>query len=1095
MAHIRIRLTSWLISCLLLVSVQGQNLITEFQNQVVSMEVMQTGLYVDGNFGGGITAIARAQHPVYLNQQFQLEPTAQANWYRIRDTRTSNYLTVSTPVENASLNWRASGHGNNPELQEFRFVAQTEPGRYKIHSRFDVGLLALVVEIDPAATSLTGLRLGQNITVGNSDHQRFDLDRLYPDVDPSSAVPTLADRFQGRTVGFTVRSNGGVWRGNATRNRVVESVVFSNFEAEFSIDGTNETGWYKIRHRATNRLVTLQLAAKGVDVALQDPIAGDDNRQRFKFVITSNDSTYKIHTKYQYGVGVNRVALVLEMPPAGSTTDSLRCVPNNNSLAPQADWNQQFILSRFFPPRAEFDGGVATDGSAKLFSKQYYITVKETLSLLEPTIQGTDTFVRWQPVVRYGEASEWTFEAGRKQNGIQYFKVRFGPTNQYLCIPAANPNQTPAGGLRAQLKTKLDDSEDNRFEFRITEDGSINNWFSLFSLVAPNLSNLTRLSMSGEGILEVDDGVAASFDGRRKFAINLSIPLDSTKLYNIVTKNQGQFVSDSGWRVNGATVYRLKYSDYSCFWHFIPQPGGRFLIQNTLTKQYLTNNGSNALNATITMTNNRNAVGTLWELSRVGNYYNIRSAASGRFLALMNQPDDGRPVFQGLSTDAGSDWMVYRGDYRTDPTVPSIVSRGLLELYQPEPINALTDNLYRDQLIRNIGLPYEPALRATLYGNVVSQADSVRTGIATTADFLSVVRSALQFQFGFSAARADSAIRNYKLDSIGMRTEMVYALKQYVLNNLALRSRSTWNFHEQELVGYLERTIKAMRYNYGNQIDSAWTTYQQLSGEINTLTFSALIQGPVDTDAFNFPAYFVPDDGQAQMLIEYAGASTDRDFKNPGFLGTVFTVPAVSGASVMTILIAASKTVRVANAISIVAEKSFSSAFASAFGGVLSTMTGPFLILITAVQVLAMQAMEVSEFIQFDQDVQRNVTRLKTSEIDISVMNTPQEMKKLDLTKDIDYILGTGERFVSSTGRRYTFNGSGNWSNRNNWLNGNVPPAVLQTGEVIISPAAGRECIIDLPVTIPTGVRVKVRPNSNVKVMAPLSVPSFILRQ
>jgi hypothetical protein len=52
----------------------------------------------------------------------------------------------------------------------------------------------------------------------------------------------------------------------------------------------------------------------------------------------------------------------------------------------------------------------------------------------------------------------------------------------------------------------------------------------------------------------------------------------------------------------------------------------------------------------------------------------------------------------------------------------------------------------------------------------------------------------------------------------------------------------------------------------------------------------------------------------------------------------------------------------------------------------------------------------------------------------------------------------------------YIFNGNGNWTDAGNWLNNAMPPATLSTGnQIIIDPAPGGECILNISYTLAPG--------------------------
>jgi glucose/arabinose dehydrogenase len=70
---------------------------------------------------------------------------------------------------------------------------------------------------------------------------------------------------------------------------------------------------------------------------------------------------------------------------------------------------------------------------------------------------------------------------------------------------------------------------------------------------------------------------------------------------------------------------------------------------------------------------------------------------------------------------------------------------------------------------------------------------------------------------------------------------------------------------------------------------------------------------------------------------------------------------------------------------------------------------------------------------------------------------------------------GTVYRLVADGAIQYTFTGNGNWNNADNWSNKTIPPANLPTGtEIVIRPAAGGTCVLNVPQTIPAGTKITV---------------------
>jgi ELWxxDGT repeat protein len=74
--------------------------------------------------------------------------------------------------------------------------------------------------------------------------------------------------------------------------------------------------------------------------------------------------------------------------------------------------------------------------------------------------------------------------------------------------------------------------------------------------------------------------------------------------------------------------------------------------------------------------------------------------------------------------------------------------------------------------------------------------------------------------------------------------------------------------------------------------------------------------------------------------------------------------------------------------------------------------------------------------------------------------------------------LANGQRFTfcSLTPLTYTFNGNGNFTDASNWLGGNIPPSEITGGiEVIIDPAVGGQCILNVPFYIRPGAKLTIK--------------------
>jgi len=78
---------------------------------------------------------------------------------------------------------------------------------------------------------------------------------------------------------------------------------------------------------------------------------------------------------------------------------------------------------------------------------------------------------------------------------------------------------------------------------------------------------------------------------------------------------------------------------------------------------------------------------------------------------------------------------------------------------------------------------------------------------------------------------------------------------------------------------------------------------------------------------------------------------------------------------------------------------------------------------------------------------------------------------------------------ISSRQNLYIFNGNGNWSNAANWLNSNKPPPRLAAGtEVRITPMAGGQCFLDVPVYFLYDAFLYISPHAKFTVVNNISI-------
>jgi hypothetical protein len=696
---------------------------------------------------------------------------------------------------------------------------------------------------------------------------------------------------------------------------------------------------------------------------------------------------------------------------------------------------QQFVLSKYEPEAASFTSGTETNSSQKILGKQYYISSFESLALLEPYVDHGDTLVRVQPHPVYGEQSEWTIDDGTTRDGNHYYRFRYGKTGQYLYMPVANENTEPTGNLKLKLKTDQSTDADRRFEFAVGSTGAVQHTFNLLSGVGfyQNTDN-KFLAINDDGYLATEDADHTnSFAKSKLFILNLSLPLDGTKTYSIAVKTKGHFVSDSGIVGDNVPVVHTQYNDYSCNWHFILVGANQYNIKNNLTGQYLAATDDNYGSPVVTV-KNANGNYAKWIVFTQGNYYRIQNVASKHYLALMNHPNTGKPVYQGNSTDAGSLWIITRSDYFQDVSADPLRSQGLLYDYRPRPQNPYNNSQIASDMMKSIGLPFEPSALSSPQKPLLTQEGF---DPSHPPSFYPVLESALKYQFHFTDAQVDQAMQNYKLDSAGHRVQMAYALKNYILEKLAKEDRSTWTYDESELVKWIERKINNIKKDYGNRLQQSWADFKASTLSGGDLPFDILMGPDLDYTKWNEPDYYPTTDDQRQSLLEYAGICKQRNFTNPSDLASLTIPPiSISGTSILISEVlkaswASELLTRYNNVHALVEElaKIFRTAgdevnwffdvqgaarFAS---GITSASSASFVtsVVVIGSEVLIMKAIDGEKFDDFESQLYAKINALKNASVKVDeIMNSSNLLNKFYLAQDFDYILATGQRFTGA---------------------------------------------------------------------------------
>jgi hypothetical protein len=71
----------------------------------------------------------------------------------------------------------------------------------------------------------------------------------------------------------------------------------------------------------------------------------------------------------------------------------------------------------------------------------------------------------------------------------------------------------------------------------------------------------------------------------------------------------------------------------------------------------------------------------------------------------------------------------------------------------------------------------------------------------------------------------------------------------------------------------------------------------------------------------------------------------------------------------------------------------------------------------------------------------------------------------------------------------FVFTGTGNWSNASNWMNNIIPPVILPVNsEIVLTPYAGGECVLDQSQTILKGSKLTIEKNTQFRIIENLFI-------
>ncbi len=652
----------------------------------------------------------------------------------------------------------------------------------------------------------------------------------------------------------------------------------------------------------------------------------------------------------------------------------------------------------------QFTGGVAvTDQS--LLNKTWHISNKASNKLLVPdngqlrhnynSLNETSTWI----IEDMPDDGKW-WTADKK-----WFAIRNAATGLYLTIQNTftpnvgrhvgfeelGPTNNPGLLTRQQFEVVL--IAGNYYKIRSRVEGSTT-W--------------------GKLILKCDDdGVTYAVENnllgdRVSFAFNLALPSDPNVVYSLIGINNSHFISDQGKSSNNSPVVHLEDHDHSALWSFI-QSGDEdyYFIRNALTGNYLSNNGNNGDYAKL-YTNTSPGESTKWQLVRAGTNVRIKSKGGGniipQFIGIGGTPGDGKSLYGVKSNVIGIEWIMARSENE-----------------EPEPEVGDFDRI-----------PVETETCPVVYGESFKKALAERAGLPAHESYFTFIIKAFEHYYG-NPVQANRALTNFDLNNIGHRAELIHAVKYYVLNDIALRSQLTWTPEEIQAMAYFKQEVQNIRITYANRLATAWSEFIAAQNEnlINS-GFTALLQTATNTN-FDWPSdydmsvdhinnmYYIASASKTfnlnnrQLNFNYANGAT---FVASPFIGvlinriilnsaTASVHAAISGGNLTPPAVELWKKslLKTSNTLSSAIFGAGKSVQFALVANIIGTAGTVITVVSTAAQVLAAQIIAGLDFQRLQNKKDMRIT-LSQLPVNIpAVMLSDDELAKLKMVNDFDYIL------------------------------------------------------------------------------------------
>jgi hypothetical protein len=299
----------------------SQFLDIQFRDQSVTMEVTHSGRMVTGmDEDANNDELYQSDPSSAFTQVFTLESTDENKWYKIYHPASGKYITTTNVFDEGEVELKYDFE-SGPANQTWKFVKQPVADRYKIHSRHSEGGKALVLEMaENNFGNGDNFRLKKNKTVGNEDHQQFDLINVSASELGAGALLTHATII-GKGYQISNKATDALLGNNSGAPGQLPTPDFGPIGTFIIDDGTDDgkwwtpdARWFHIRNLSNDRFLTVTGTSAGSAVVFDTlKPAFENEEQQFRLVAApSGSGWYKLRSRLGN--------LVLELQPNGNLT-------------------------------------------------------------------------------------------------------------------------------------------------------------------------------------------------------------------------------------------------------------------------------------------------------------------------------------------------------------------------------------------------------------------------------------------------------------------------------------------------------------------------------------------------------------------------------------------------------------------------------------------------------------------------------------------------------------------------------------------------------------------------------------------------------